>query len=48
MYWLFKKYMQRFTNEFEAEVKKAVSTGEPNANPSWYWVQQLMFKKGKK
>ena len=45
MYWLFKRYMKRFTEEFEVAVKAEVAKGNETVGPNWYTMQQLMFRR---
>lgn len=44
-YWLFKRYMRRFTAEyrerFEEELKRNPQAAQ--MTPNWYWVERLFF-----
>lgn len=48
-YWLFKKYLKRFTKEFEIRYQEEYeTTHNDRLRTDWYWVQYLMFEEGRK
>lgn len=44
-YWLFKKYMKRFSKDFELTFQERFDrTKDTRMSPDWYWMQRLMFE----
>ena len=42
-YWLFKRYLKRFTAEFEQTLKAEFERGNTQITPNWAAMQNLMF-----
>lgn len=43
-YWLFKRYMKRFTLEYKAKfLEELERTQDPRMTPNWFWVEELLF-----